>query len=364
MKIGSLILLAVFSFFLFSCDDGIKFENSNDPDNKAKVQQGELGSECYPNNTCNDGLICDKDNNICIEESEKTNDMDKTDTVPENGDDEDDTPNSDESDDLHNDDDTPNSDSPETDTSYQEYCSAEFNGTDSRIEIPANSALNLAYDTWTIEAWIKQAAEDVTTDNIPLVRKGAATNSPVYLLTAYKKQQGWSGDESYGLMGYISYSYTMNMSTSEMTQSSTNQPSASSVTYSDDWSHIAMVHTKETSQGREEYTTYKLLLFLNGEIVASSDYKVNNTAVIPTVSTNDEALVIGANLNANFFFKGLMDSVKISNTAKYTENFTPSVLNADENTVAFWDFNGNTDDSSGNNLHGIVTNVTYSTDCK
>ena len=92
MRINFLILLGILSIFLFSCDDGIKFNNPNDPDNKVAVQQGELNGECYPNKTCDEGLTCDKENNTCIEESEKTNDSDKTDTAPENGDDEEDTP--------------------------------------------------------------------------------------------------------------------------------------------------------------------------------------------------------------------------------------------------------------------------------
>lgn len=65
---------------------------------------GKLGGECYPNETCDEGFLCDTENNICIEDpenpvqdsdtsSEQTNDNvdtqseqndDKTDTLPEN----------------------------------------------------------------------------------------------------------------------------------------------------------------------------------------------------------------------------------------------------------------------------------------
>ena len=65
---------------------------------------GKLGGECYPNETCDEGLLCDTENNICVEDpenpvqdsdtsSEQTNDNvdtayeqndDKTDTLPEN----------------------------------------------------------------------------------------------------------------------------------------------------------------------------------------------------------------------------------------------------------------------------------------
>ena len=96
MKSKSLILLFVSLFVLFSCDDGIKFDNPNDKHNQTAQSddEGQLGGECYPNKTCNKGLTCDKENNTCIEESENTNDDEKTDTVSTN----DDEPVSDDSD--------------------------------------------------------------------------------------------------------------------------------------------------------------------------------------------------------------------------------------------------------------------------
>ena len=120
MKLNHLILFAVFSLFLFSCDDGIKFDNpldqnadisdssdsqndedkdstdsiaDEDPNEQTDTEnpdkkQGELDGECYPNKTCNDGLICDKDNNICIKDSESSenNDDNDADTTPDSSD--------------------------------------------------------------------------------------------------------------------------------------------------------------------------------------------------------------------------------------------------------------------------------------
>lgn len=84
MKINSLILFAVFSLFLFSCDDGIKFDNPLDEHNQtAQSDAGQLGGECYRNKTCNEGLICDEENNICVEEPKNTNDDDETDNPSE-----------------------------------------------------------------------------------------------------------------------------------------------------------------------------------------------------------------------------------------------------------------------------------------
>ncbi|MBO4711667.1 hypothetical protein J5681_07115 [bacterium] len=250
------------------------------------------------------------------------------------------------------------------------YCSAVFNGTDSKIEVPSNTALNLASETWTIEAWIKQAAGDINSSNLPIVRKGTGA-TPVYVLTGYKK----SGTTTHSVLGYVSYSYV----TSGMPSQSGNGTltPTGNVTYSADWTHVALVQNKETSGDNQwtQTTTYKLLLFLNGEQIASEEYKASNTSggtiisnktVIPTIKTNNEALVIGAHVGTDpgLYFKGLIDSIKISNTAKYTAAFTPAALSVDDTTVAFWDFSGDATSSVGSGLDGAETEITYSTDCK
>ena len=226
------------------------------------------------------------------------------------------------------------------------YCSAVFDGESSKIQVEHNDLLNLASETWTIEAWIKQGEDDIPVYVIhPIVRKGI-TSDPAYVLSGYYKQQ--SGD-GYGMTSYVKYSYREWNSTK-----TDNNRVDQTVTFSDDWTHVAMVKNKETSG------SYQLLLFVNGTLVGSNEFE--NT---PTVVTNDELLTIGANpVNAERYFKGLIDSIKISNTAKYMENFTPGVLSADNETIAFWDFSGNADDLSGNNLNGTATDLTYSTDCK
>ena len=85
MKFKSLILLIVSLFILFSCDSGVKLNNPNDPNNRISQGMGESGKECYPNNTCNKGLVCDEESNTCIKDPENA-DEDKTDTASENDD--------------------------------------------------------------------------------------------------------------------------------------------------------------------------------------------------------------------------------------------------------------------------------------
>ena len=53
---------------------------SEEPDNEeTDRKQGELYGECYPNATCNKGLICDEENNVCIKDPNGNNDSDETD---------------------------------------------------------------------------------------------------------------------------------------------------------------------------------------------------------------------------------------------------------------------------------------------
>lgn len=55
-------------------------EEDTDADQGRK--QGELYGECYPNNTCNEGLVCDEENNTCIKDPNSQNDYD-SDTMPD-----------------------------------------------------------------------------------------------------------------------------------------------------------------------------------------------------------------------------------------------------------------------------------------
>ena len=98
-----LAVLAAF-FLVASCDDGLKSKNPDDKNNSGSAEsndsgngdagetpsernQGELYGECYPNKTCNEGLICDEVNSICIKDPAAANEDDKTDTVSGNDED-------------------------------------------------------------------------------------------------------------------------------------------------------------------------------------------------------------------------------------------------------------------------------------
>ena len=57
-------------------DSGNDADSGDDSDSDSGKKQGELYGECYPNKTCNEGLVCDVENNVCV----KSGNDDDTDT--------------------------------------------------------------------------------------------------------------------------------------------------------------------------------------------------------------------------------------------------------------------------------------------
>lgn len=122
MKKFCLILAVCSMFFALSCGSSGNTENKGNNDNKDNTdsgetvtdedsdtaasepddtaseqpdnedpgrKQGELYGECYPNATCNKGLVCDEENNICIKDpagSGNDSDNDVDDPTPDDSD--------------------------------------------------------------------------------------------------------------------------------------------------------------------------------------------------------------------------------------------------------------------------------------
>ena len=73
--------LLVFALcFFVSCGGGSKTGDDS------VSNFGKLGQECYPNKSCDEGLLCDEENNICIEDPDYRGDENKNDTDIENND--------------------------------------------------------------------------------------------------------------------------------------------------------------------------------------------------------------------------------------------------------------------------------------
>ena len=89
-------IFIIFSLFVFTaCGGSSSKDNSADNADSGDStdddrKQGDLYGECYPNETCNKGLICDVENNICIKDpGDGSNDSDSnaSDSTPEQPDD-------------------------------------------------------------------------------------------------------------------------------------------------------------------------------------------------------------------------------------------------------------------------------------
>ena len=72
MKNSIIFALFCLSLLMFGCGDGGKSEKTAENGNESGRKTGSLYGECYPNETCNKGLECDVENNICLENQDKT----------------------------------------------------------------------------------------------------------------------------------------------------------------------------------------------------------------------------------------------------------------------------------------------------
>ena len=118
------------------------------------------------------------------------------------------------------------------------------------------------------------------------------------------------------------------------------------------WNHIALSFYIKLQESKAY-----LRLYVNGRLIAEKTKQ--NTNIAPQ-SVNDD-LTIGYSAK-KVYFKGKIDQLRITKDY-YDDEFTPSKLSVDDNTIAFYDFSNDAKDSSENALDGSGTNVTYSTDC-
>ncbi len=120
------------------------------------------------------------------------------------------------------------------------------------------------------------------------------------------------------------------------------------------WYHVAAV-----------FTGTKVEIFVNGTSVGSTDVSFD----ISNWSTSYLTL-IGKGPDNDGVFNGYIDEVRISNSARYTSNFTPSTspFIRDSNTKLLLHFDENGDpsassgrayDDSGNANHGTITGAKY-----
>ena len=122
------------------------------------------------------------------------------------------------------------------------------------------------------------------------------------------------------------------------------------------------------------YNGKRLSLFLNGKIMkttltkrnADNSYSETNDEIILKEFYPGESFRIGCHKEGHGFFPGIIDEVRISNTARYTKDFTPvKRFKTDEHTMALYHFDeGKGDvlkDSSGNGHDGKIVGAKWVT---
>lgn len=228
------------------------------------------------------------------------------------------------------------------------------NGNNSYLVVssPDSASFDLATgNPFTVEAWVK----------IPKPVSGNYLRN--YTLMMLTKLQA---STDYG------YIYSLNLETQEATGTGTTRPMFSALknTYDNNinsnyisvisnseiknsiplntWTHIAITSFSENQQ-------CFLKLYLNGTFVDGA----GNSAPNCQISTQQpQKLFIakypdGAGGIDGYYYPGAVDEMRISNIVRYTQNFTPPTtpFENDNNTVALWHFDQDTQDSSVHSLH-------------
>lgn len=148
MKFNYLILFAIFSFFLFSCDSEIKFENPNDQHN------ADL-SDSDDSEQSNDTNVSDNDTSDTVDDSDTTPEQpDNGDTTPDNGD------TAPDNGDLESDEDTDSADTADEDYT-QDITDTSTEIGETRVhdcsELPENAQWNTVsaiVQSWDGEKWV------------------------------------------------------------------------------------------------------------------------------------------------------------------------------------------------------------------
>lgn len=342
MKLFKCLFLVFALFFFAACDNGVKRVVPVDGNGEESVSDEDAADDEDVSDSSVDPSAPDSDTTETSDDSGDSGETADEDAAEISGD----ADSADSSDDS--DSETPD----DGDTAENKYCSAVFDGENSKIEVAHNDLLNLNSEAWTIEAWIKQAKEDVA-DEVPIVAKKGGTNrvSYTYFLSGYYTATtgGWPQQQQTTTAMKGSAYYTMGGEISA---------EATGVENSGEWTHIALVQNFSSSILTKKPS---VTLYINGKSTKSAESNVSSN-MTPSIATSAEALLIGSTGTKSF--KGLIDSIRISNTAKYSgKEINPQKLSVENDTVALWDFSGNANDSSANNLNGADSGVTYSTDC-
>ncbi|MBN2670808.1 MAG: LamG domain-containing protein, partial [Deltaproteobacteria bacterium] len=201
-------------------------------------------------------------------------------------------------------------DSPDSERPAIDYClSLDGDGDFVRVFSSGDVAV---VENWTTEAWVK-FYRNTNWDSQPVLRlgEGATTSVGSYFLYA-RYYESLYGNLPMGGYGYSGSSF--------------NTLFGNEALVDGEWTHLAFVYTSDKQQ-----------FFVNGELQVEQ-YFQNSAYELRT-----DNLIIGAIEHPQLtgYFDGCIDNVRISNTIRYTDDFTPPTeLYPDDYTLALWTFTG------------------------
>ena len=195
--------------------------------------------------------------------------------------------------------------------------SALFDGNGDYLNIPTDTTFNFGTGDFTLEAWVRRTSQ--SGDTFILSASGSGG-----LFWGFRNgtEMGW---------GQVAIVWDYNVAAGLSTNT---------------WYHVALTRSGTSMR-----------MFVNGSQIGST--QTNSTSYnLSTTSFN-----IGSQ-GANYYYDGYIDEVRVSNTARYTANFTaPAVAFVnDANTVFLMHANGTnasttfTDDNGARTQNGITAN--------
>ncbi|MEI6421895.1 MAG: FG-GAP-like repeat-containing protein, partial [Lentisphaerota bacterium] len=191
-----------------------------------------------------------------------------------------------------------------------------FDGTNDFISIP--HAANLSLTTFTINAWIYDTSNDETVHEILL--KG---NYP------------YNYGINTGLAGKFGGTFDSGGVYKEVV---TNKTYARNK-----WHYVTFSHDGTTGK-----------IYMDGVL--------DNSFACGNIRTNSYPVTIGSYAGSNYFFKGAIDDIRIYSRALSDLEITQLYQSESQDLVAYYPFNGNANDESGNGNNGTVNGATLIAD--
>ena len=210
----------------------------------------------------------------------------------------------------------------------EDNCALRFDGVDDYVEIPHHDDLTITEAGLTVEAWVYY---DVLKGNcMTAVRKGTSASASF----EYWLHKNWSPEDSLYWGSWPSYTVV-----------DFDALSAGA------WFHYAGVYDADSNEAR---------IYLDG-------VERLTAALSSKVVAGKEAVRIGIDWDFGCAMDGVIDEVRISMGARYTEDFTPqAVFTPDADTMALYHFDaytGNTAyDASGNLNDGTIYGAAWTTE--